>query len=67
MIANSKTWETVVNNGNFVKVNTTENKLTVVKKEERKSTNKQDAYFSKPFVSTRRYSIDDNGGGYQGL
>ena len=68
MTANSKPWETVVNTGNFVRVSTTDNKLAVVKREERKLSNKQEAYYTKPFISSsRRYSIDDNGGGYQGL
>jgi hypothetical protein len=67
MMTNSKPWETVVNTGNLVNVSATDNKLAVVKKETRKSSAKQDTYYSKPFVSSRRYSIDDNGGGYQGL
>ncbi|RYF86330.1 MAG: hypothetical protein EON98_04015 [Chitinophagaceae bacterium] len=65
MMTNNKPWEAVVNADNALKLVPAENHLTVVKKDA--NSHKYVATTSAELVTTKRYSFDDNGGGYQGL
>ncbi len=64
MIANNQPWKAIVNTNNFAKDGAKESQLTVVKKGTAQRTN---AYQPVMKVVTKRYSFDDNGGGYLGL
>ena len=63
MVANNKPWQAVVNPVNLVPASAMENKLAVIKKD---AANKQVTVTMK-VVNPKRYSFDDNGGGYEGL
>lgn len=63
-MTNNQPWQAVVNTNNFIKAEQTANLLSVVKHETPAA--KQSKTITK-VVLAKRYSIDDNGGGYQGL
>lgn len=63
-MTNKQPWSAVINTTHLTKISATKNTLTVVKKD--------DAFQVKPVyralaTTARRYSFDDNGGGYLGL
>ena len=64
MTTNNKPWQAIVNPENLSKATTTDNNLVVAEKKSGAS------YQSSAYVKVltpKRYSIDDNGGGYKGL
>lgn len=65
MLTNNKPWQAIVNANNLSKVNTAENNLAVVQKET--VSRKQRSSYTVKVITPKRYSFDDNGGGYQGL
>ena len=65
MTTNNKPWQVIVTNENLSKSVTTENTLTATEKKSGASY-QSNAYVSK-VINPKRYSIDDNGGGYKGL
>jgi hypothetical protein len=65
MLINNKPWQTLVNAENLSKTGKRENNLTVAQKNNVTST-KGNVYTTK-VVTPKRYSFDDNGGGYEGL
>ena len=64
MMSNNKPWQAIVN-ADSPKVMTSENNLAVVQKDA-SSKNEENAFYLK-VLTPKRYSFDDNGGGYQGL
>jgi hypothetical protein len=65
MLTTNKSWQVMANTANLPKVNATDANLTG-SKQNTSSSNQVDAYMMK-IVTPKRYSFDDNGGGYQGL
>lgn len=65
MMTSSKPWQAIVNVNNLPTVIVTENKLTVAK--QKTATSKKGNAYTSKVVTTKRYSFDDNGGGYAGL
>ncbi|HYO20942.1 MAG TPA: hypothetical protein VER36_00970 [Flavisolibacter sp.] len=65
MMTSSKPWQAIVNANNLPNVIVTENNLTVAKP--KPSASKKANVYSSKVVTTKRYSFDDNGGGYAGL
>lgn len=64
-MTNNKPWQTVVNANNLPKTLVTENTLSVVKKEAQHKVS--GPYYRAKSLTGKRYSFDDNGGGYEGL
>ena len=65
MMTSSKPWQAIVNADNLPKVIATENTLSAVKGNDA-SQNYSNVYSTK-VINAKRYSFDDNGGGYKGL
>lgn len=65
-MTNSTSWQTVVNIGNTGKAMLAESTSTVVRKSTLSSKTSLSAA-AKNIIVPRRYSFDDNGGGYLGL
>ena len=65
MTTNNKPWQAIVTNENLSKSATTENSLTVVDK--KSGASYQSNAYALKVINPKRYSIDDNGGGYKGL
>ena len=65
MMTSNKPWQAIVNADNLPKEISTENNLTVAKQST--TTHNMVSTYSSKVVTTKRYSFDDNGGGYQGL
>lgn len=63
-MTSNKPWQAIVNADNLPKVIPTENNLAAVKQEAK---HKKVTYYTEKVITPKRYSIDDNGGGYQGL
>ena len=63
MMTNNKAWQAVVNPANFAPVSSMENKLIAVKQ----NGGKKQVSVKIKTVTPKRYSFDDNGGGYEGL
>ena len=64
MMANSKSWQTVVNPANLAAISSMNNSLTVVKKNADAA---KEVVVKMKVINPKRYSFDDNGGGYDGL
>lgn len=64
MTTNNKPWQAIVNPENLSKAVTVGNNLAVAEKKSGASY-KSNAYAK--VITPKRYSIDDNGGGYKGL
>ncbi|RYZ27641.1 MAG: hypothetical protein EOO10_12080 [Chitinophagaceae bacterium] len=64
MTTNNKPWQAIVNPENLSKAATTDNTLTVAEK--KSGASYQSNAYAK-VLTPKRYSIDDNGGGYRGL
>ena len=64
MMANSKPWQTVVNPANLAAISSMNNNLAVVKKNADAA---KEVIVKLTVVNPKRYSFDDNGGGYDGL
>lgn len=63
MITNRKAWQTIVNPNNLTKVVPMGNNLAVVKNH----VTSPESVAKIKVVVPKRYSFDDNGGGYEGL
>jgi hypothetical protein len=66
MITNQQPWQATVNPVFLTNVPQTQNTLSIVQKNFITKTKKTSASVVK-FAAAKRYSFDDNGGGYQGL
>jgi|GEM_PF-5470358 len=64
-MTNNKPWQTIVNANDLPKTLVTENPLSAVKKETPSKVS--GAYYTSKSLPKKRYSFDDNGGGYEGL
>ena len=64
MTTNNKPWQAIVNPENLSKAATTDNNVTVAEK--KSGASYQSSAYEK-VVNPKRYSLDDNGGGYKGL
>ena len=64
MMTNSKPWQTVVNPANLAAISSMNNNLAVVKKNADAA---KEGTVKMKVVNPKRYSFDDNGGGYDGL
>ena len=64
MMTNSKSWQTVVNPANLATISSMNNNLTVVKKNTDAA---KEVVIKMKVINPKRYSFDDNGGGYDGL
>jgi hypothetical protein len=65
MMTNNKPWQTIVNADNFGTAAQNINNLSVAKNDG-ETEDASNSYKAKT-VLPKRYSFDDNGGGYQGL
>ena len=65
MMTSNKPWQAIVNADNLPKVITTENNLSIAK--QNTATHQTASSYSYKLVTPKRYSFDDNGGGYEGL
>jgi hypothetical protein len=65
MLTTNKSWQVIANTNNLPKVNATDANLTG-SKQNNSASGQVNAYMMK-IVTPKRYSFDDNGGGYQGL
>lgn len=63
---NQQPWQATINTAFLTKVIPTPNSLSVVKEEFARKSQKASTPVIK-FADAKRYSFDDNGGGYQGL
>jgi len=64
MIANNTPWQAVVNPNNLAAMTSMENKMAAVKKN---TVDTKLVSVKMKVVNPKRYSFDDNGGGYKGL
>jgi hypothetical protein len=64
MTTDNKPWQAIVNPENLSKEVTTDNNLAVAEK--KSGASNQSRSYAK-VMTPKRYSIDDNGGGYKGL
>ena len=64
-MTNNKPWQTIVNANNLSKPLVTENQLSAVKKDTQNKVS--GTYYTANSLPRKRYSFDDNGGGYEGL
>jgi len=64
MMTNSKSWQTVVNPANLAAISSMNNNLAVVKKNADAA---KEVVIKMKVINPKRYSFDDNGGGYDGL
>ncbi|HEY0041197.1 MAG TPA: hypothetical protein VGB71_11070 [Flavisolibacter sp.] len=65
MTTNNKPWQTIVNADNFATAGQSINNLSVAKNDG--ETEETSISYKANTVLPKRYSFDDNGGGYQGL
>ena len=65
MLANNQPWQAIVNKDNVSKAIASVSHLSAVKQTQ-SSANEVKGYTMK-ILTAKRYSFDDNGGGYQGL
>ena len=63
-MATNKAWQAVVNPNNFASIAQMENSSAPVKKE---TEGVKASSLKMKIVLPKRYSVDDNGGGYEGL
>ena len=65
MTQNNKPWQAIVTNENLSKSVATENTLSATEK--KSGASYQSNAHAAQVINRKRYSIDDNGGGYKGL
>ncbi|MDB5208117.1 MAG: hypothetical protein JWR72_3192 [Flavisolibacter sp.] len=66
MMTNQQPWQAIVNTALLAKIPKKENSLSVVSKEFTTGSQKSPVLVMN-FSAAKRYSFDDNGGGYLGL